>query len=132
MCGGAFVPLQLDRSWAGGVRDHLIDDLPIDELLPHFDDRLGRPSKDLHIVIGVLLLQQLHDLSDAANRETAGAFRSFHMQGMPRPGKAPFGSNYRGHKCRSVSIFWCNTRITAIPSPALTKDTKCFPTANFK
>lgn len=50
-------------------RDHLLDDLPIDELLPHFDDRLGRPSKDLHIVIGVLLLQQLHDLSDAATVE---------------------------------------------------------------
>jgi hypothetical protein len=50
----------------GSLRDHLLDDLPIRELLPHFDDRLGRPSKDLHIVIGLLLLQQLHDLSDAA------------------------------------------------------------------
>ena len=30
---------------------------------------MGRPSKDLHIVIGVLLLQQLHDLSDAATVE---------------------------------------------------------------
>ena len=58
--------LLLDRSWAGVFRDHLLDDLPIQELLPLFDDRLGRPSKDLHIVIGVLLLQQLHDLSDAA------------------------------------------------------------------
>jgi len=49
--------LLLDRSWAGVFRDHLLDDLPIQELLPHFDDRLGRPSKDLHIVIGVLLLR---------------------------------------------------------------------------
>ena len=69
------------RKWARGgdgclivpgpkvFRDHLLDDLPIDELLPHFDDRLGRPSKDLHIAIGVLLLQQLHDLSDAATVE---------------------------------------------------------------
>ena len=40
-----------------GFRDHLLDDLPIQELLPHFDDRLGRPSKDLHTVIGVLLLR---------------------------------------------------------------------------
>lgn len=56
----------LDRSWAGVFRDHLFDDLPVDELLPHFDERMGRPSKDLHIVIGVLLLQQLHDLTDAA------------------------------------------------------------------
>jgi len=59
----------LDRSWAGVFRKHLLDDLPIDELLPHFDERMGRPSKDSHIVIGVLLLQQLHDLSDAATVE---------------------------------------------------------------
>ncbi len=38
------------------------NDMP-EWLLPHFDGRLGRPSKDLHIVIGVLLLQQLHELS---------------------------------------------------------------------
>ena len=30
---------------------------------------MGRPSKDLHVVIGVLLLQQLHDLSDAETVE---------------------------------------------------------------
>lgn len=33
----------LDRSWAGVFRKHLLDDLPIDELLPHFDERMGRP-----------------------------------------------------------------------------------------
>ena len=59
-------------------RDHLLDDLPIDELLPHFDDRLGRPSKDFHIVIGVLLLQQLHDLSDAAPVEALAFNMAWH------------------------------------------------------
>jgi hypothetical protein len=68
----------LDCSWAGVFRDHLLDDLPIEELLPHFDDRLGRPSKDLHIVIGVLLLQQLHDLSDAATVEALAFNMAWH------------------------------------------------------
>lgn len=68
----------LDRSWAGVFRDHLLDDLPVDELLPHFDDRMGRPSKDLHIVIGVLLLQQLHDLSDAATVEALAFNMTWH------------------------------------------------------
>lgn len=68
----------LDCSWAGVFREHLLDDLPIDELLPHFDDRLGRPSKDLHIVIGVLLLQQLHDLSDAATVEALAFNMTWH------------------------------------------------------
>jgi transposase-like protein DUF772/DDE family transposase len=54
----------LERSWAGVFRKHLLEDLPVDELSHHLDDRLGRPSKDLHVVIGVLILQQLHDLSD--------------------------------------------------------------------
>ncbi len=67
-----------DCSWAGVFREHLLDDLPIDELLPHFDDRLGRPSKNLHIVIGVLLLQQLHDLSDAATVETLAFNMTWH------------------------------------------------------
>ena len=68
----------LDRSWAGVFRDHLLDDLPIEELLPHFDERAGRPSKDLHIVIGVLLLQQLHDLSDAATVEALAFNMAWH------------------------------------------------------
>jgi hypothetical protein len=68
----------LDRSWADVFRNHLHDDLPIDELLPHFDERMGRPSKDLHIVIGVLLLQQLHDLSDAATVEALAFNMAWH------------------------------------------------------
>ena len=59
----------LDRCWVGVFREHHFDDLSIDELLPHFDHRLGRASEDPHIVIGVLLLQQLHDQSDAATVE---------------------------------------------------------------
>jgi hypothetical protein len=34
----------LDRSWGGVFRDHLFYDLPVDELLPHFAERMGRPS----------------------------------------------------------------------------------------
>ena len=70
--------LLLDRSWAGMLQDHLLDDLPILELLPHFDDCLGRPGKDLHIVIGVMLLQQLHDLSDAATVEALAFNMAWH------------------------------------------------------
>ena len=59
----------LERSWAGVFRNHLLVELPVDDLCRHLDERMGRPSKDLHVVIGVLLLQQLHDLSDAATVE---------------------------------------------------------------
>ena len=68
----------LDRSWAEVFRHHLLDEFPIEELLPHLDKRMGRPSKDLHIVIGVLLLQQLHDLSDAATVEALAFNMTWH------------------------------------------------------
>ena len=47
----------LDCSWAEVFRNYLLEDLPIGELVPHFDAQMGRPSKDLQSVIGVLLLQ---------------------------------------------------------------------------
>ncbi|MDA1100654.1 MAG: transposase [Proteobacteria bacterium] len=68
----------LERSWAGVFRDHLLVELPVDDLCRHLDGRLGRPSKDLHIVIGVLLLQQLHDLSDAATVEALAFNMAWH------------------------------------------------------
>jgi len=68
----------LDRSWAEVFRIHLLEDLPVDELLPHFDQRMGRPSKDFYTVIGVLLLQQLHDLSDAGTVEALAFNMTWH------------------------------------------------------
>ena len=56
----------LDRSWAGVFRDHLLQHVPVKELASRFRDSFGRPSKDLHVVLGALILQQLHDLTDAA------------------------------------------------------------------
>lgn len=54
----------LDRGWAGVFRDKLLDSLPADEMGRYFSEGMGRPSKDLHIALGVLVLQQLHDLTD--------------------------------------------------------------------
>ncbi|NOX38938.1 MAG: transposase [Alphaproteobacteria bacterium] len=68
----------LERSWAGVFRKHLLENLPVDELSHHLDDRLGRPSKDLHVVIGVLILQQLHDLSDRATVEALAFNMAWH------------------------------------------------------
>ncbi len=54
----------LEKSWAGVFRDFLLKHLPVGELAPHFCDGFGRPSKDLSVAIGALILQQLHDLTD--------------------------------------------------------------------
>ena len=65
----------MEQSWAGVFRNHLLVELPVDDLCRHLDERMGRPSKDLHVVIGVLLLQQLHDLSDAETVEALAVNR---------------------------------------------------------
>ncbi len=40
----------LERSWAGVFRKHLLDELPVHELAKGLTVRVGRPSKDLHVV----------------------------------------------------------------------------------
>lgn len=56
----------LKRSWAEVFRKHLLKNLPVEKLAGFFSRRLGRPTKDLRVLIGALILQQLHDLTDAA------------------------------------------------------------------
>jgi Transposase DDE domain/Transposase domain (DUF772) len=68
----------LERSWAGVFRQHLLEDLSACELRDGFDSHLGRPSKDLHVVMGVLILQQMHDLTDAATVEALAFNLAWH------------------------------------------------------
>ena len=56
--------LMLEQGWPGLFREHLLDELPVDQVIPHFKDGFGRPTKELHTVLGVLLLQQTMDLND--------------------------------------------------------------------
>lgn len=54
----------LDQSWAGLFREHILEELPVDELAPFFKEDWGRPTKELYTVMGAVLLQQAHDLTD--------------------------------------------------------------------
>ena len=60
----------LEGSWAKVVRTHLLDALPVEEIAAGFHEVMGRPSKELHTMLGVLTLQQMLDLTD---RETTDA-----------------------------------------------------------
>jgi hypothetical protein len=68
----------LERSWAGVFRDPLLKHLPTRELAAYFSGTHGRPSKDLYAVMGAFILQQLHDLSDAATVEAYGFNQLWH------------------------------------------------------
>jgi hypothetical protein len=55
----------LENSWAGLFRQEILSELPVEQLAPSFRADFGRPAKELHTVLGVLVLQQMHDLTDA-------------------------------------------------------------------
>ncbi len=54
----------LDESWAGLFRKELLPVLPIEKLIPFFDAGFGRPTKEIYTSLGVLLFQQMNDLTD--------------------------------------------------------------------
>jgi len=54
----------LDRSWAGLFKEQILCELPVSKLAPFFNDSFGRPTKELHTVLAVLILQQALDLND--------------------------------------------------------------------
>ncbi|MBD3886286.1 transposase [Phormidium tenue FACHB-886] len=69
---------RLEQSWAGTFRTHLLEQLPTTALAQLFADRGGRPRKDYQLVLGVLVLQQLHDLTDAETVEAISFNLSWH------------------------------------------------------
>jgi hypothetical protein len=48
----------LEQGWAGLFREHLLEELPVAQMASLFNTGFGRPTKNLHTVLGVLLLQQ--------------------------------------------------------------------------
>ena len=54
----------LDRSWAGLFKKYILCELPVSQLAPFFSEGFGRPTKELHTALGVLVLQQSLDFTD--------------------------------------------------------------------
>lgn len=54
----------LESSWAGVFRDHVRPVLPLHLLAEHFNEDTGRPTNELGAMMGALILQQMHDLTD--------------------------------------------------------------------
>lgn len=54
----------LENSWAGLFRQEILSELPVKQLALRFRADFGRPAKEMHTVLGVLVFQQMHDLTD--------------------------------------------------------------------
>ncbi len=54
----------LQVSWAGLLREEILLKLPVESLRKYYHDWNGRPTKELYSMIGLMILQQMHDLTD--------------------------------------------------------------------
>lgn len=66
----------LSESWAGLFQEEILTQLPVKELASYFNSDFGRPTKELHTVLGTLIIQQMFDLTD---EETVSQL-AFNMQ----------------------------------------------------
>jgi len=54
----------MEQSWAGLFREHILQELPVNKIAPYFTEGFGRPTKELYMALGVIILQQSLDLTD--------------------------------------------------------------------
>ena len=55
----------LERGWAAGLfQSDLLRELPVEHIALRFHPSFGQPSNELHTMLGVLVLQQMLDLTE--------------------------------------------------------------------
>lgn len=54
----------LESSWAHLFREEILHNLPVKQLFPLFSEHVGRRTKELYAMLGIVLLQQQLDLTD--------------------------------------------------------------------
>lgn len=54
----------METSWAKLFRNHVLFTLPVDKVFKNYHGVMGRPTKELYAMLGVMILQQMHDLTD--------------------------------------------------------------------
>jgi len=54
----------LDSTWAKLFRDEILPNLPVHLLERYYNPNNGRPTNELFAMMGVMILQQMHDLTD--------------------------------------------------------------------
>jgi len=55
---------RIEDSWAKVFREHILTTLPVEKVFPKYDPVFGAPTKELYSMIGLMVLQQMNDLTD--------------------------------------------------------------------
>jgi len=56
----------LESTWAPLFREEILHNLPVEKLFSLYSELHGRPTKELTTMLGIVLLQQMEDLTDEA------------------------------------------------------------------
>jgi hypothetical protein len=54
----------MKSSWAHLFREEILHKLPVEKLFPFYSESNGRKTKELYAMLGLVLLQQMEDLTD--------------------------------------------------------------------
>lgn len=55
---------RIEDSWAKVFREHILATLPVEKIFSKYDPVFGAPTKELYAMIGLMVIQQMHDLTD--------------------------------------------------------------------
>jgi hypothetical protein len=55
---------RIETSWAKVFREHILPTLPVEKVFSKYDPVMGAPTKELYAMLGLMVIQQMHDLTD--------------------------------------------------------------------
>lgn len=55
---------RIETSWAKVFREHILSNLPVETVFSQYDPVMGAPTKELYAIMGLMVIQQMQDLTD--------------------------------------------------------------------
>jgi hypothetical protein len=55
---------RMEASWAKIFREHILTTLPVEKIFSKYDPVFGAPTKELYAMLGLMVIQQMHDMTD--------------------------------------------------------------------
>ncbi len=55
---------RIEASWAKVFREHILPTLPVEKVFSKYDPVMGAPTKELYAMLGLMVIQQMHDMTD--------------------------------------------------------------------
>lgn len=55
---------RIEESWAKIFREHILTTLPVEKVFSKYDPVFGAPTKELYSMLGLMVIQQMHDMTD--------------------------------------------------------------------